>query len=97
MINYLFRASGLRALMGDDASNQAGDSQEVMLHETAVSWLRVRERETVPAKAWLETREQFTTRLKACCEAVNKDLDVEGMNRSFLNESRSFACERAGA
>ena len=36
------QANGLRAFFNDDASVQPGQLQEVMLHETAVAWMRVR-------------------------------------------------------
>ena len=36
------QANGLRAFSNDDASVQPGQLQEVMLHETAVAWMRVR-------------------------------------------------------
>ena len=54
-----------------------------MLHETAVSWIRLRLARSVPAKAWEETREQFTTRLKAVCRDINESLDVEGLCRKL--------------
>ena len=36
------REYGFKAFWGDDASVQPGHLQEVLLHETAVSWLRHR-------------------------------------------------------
>ena len=36
------RDHSFKAVHGDDASRQPGKLQEIMLHETAVSWLRVR-------------------------------------------------------
>ena len=75
--------NGLTSFMGENASKQPGNLQELMLHETAVSWLRVRLAESVPRQPWLETRDAFSTRLKRCCEKVNRDLDVEGLCRSF--------------
>ena len=69
--------------MGDDAQVQSGDSQEVMLHETAVAWLRRRLALTLPAKPWLETREEFGSRLKQCAQHVNDTYDVESLCRDF--------------
>ena len=77
------RANGLRALMGDDASKQAGDSQEVMLHETAVAWLRKRLAATVPTHPWLETREQYGARLKQQAHWINCNYNVDGLCRRF--------------
>ena len=53
---------------GDDASVQPGTLQELMLHETAVSWIRLRLGRTVPAKPWEETRAEHTARLKMICQ-----------------------------
>ena len=74
---------GLRAHMGDDASMQAGDSQDLMLHETAVAWLRNRLALTLPRRPWLETREQFSARLKAQAAYVNKHYCVAALCREF--------------
>ena len=57
-------ANNFTAFMGDNASKQPGNLQELMLHETAVSWLRTRLAESVPRRAWLETRGAFAARLK---------------------------------
>ena len=77
------REHGLRALMGDDASKQSGDSQEVMLHETAVAWLRMRLTLTLPQKPCLETREEYQVRIKAQAEYINQHYDVEGLCKGF--------------
>ena len=77
------QSNGLRPMMGDDARVQSGDSQEVMLHETAVAWLRRRLALTLPAKPWLETREEFGSRLKQCAQHVNDTYDVESLCRDF--------------
>ena len=36
------RQHKFKAALGDDASAQPGNLQELMLHETAVSWIRLR-------------------------------------------------------
>ena len=82
--------NGLKAVMGNDASVQPGHMQEVLLHETSVSWLRVRLAESLPAEAWLETRQEYGTRLKRCCDAVNRDLDVEGLCRGFVKRIKTL-------
>ena len=84
------REHGLRPLMGEDASRQAGDSQEVMLHETAVAWLRRRLALTVPARPWLETREAYGKRLKAQAAYLNARCDVEGLCRAFPGRLREL-------
>lgn len=73
-----------KAALGDNGSVQPGNLQELMLHETAVAWIRLRLARSVPAKAWEETREAYTTRLKKICDEINGTLDVEGLCRSFL-------------
>ena len=74
---------GFTAFWGDDASVQPGHLQELMLHETAVSWLRVRLERTLPSACWRETTEAFGTRLRACCADVNAHLGVEALCRDF--------------
>ena len=74
---------GLRAVMGEDASDQSGDSQEVMLHETAVAWLRKPLALSLPAQPWLETREAFGSRLKAGAAFINETYDVDALCREF--------------
>ena len=88
--------NGFEAIMGDNASKQPGNLQELMLHETAVAWLRKRLAETVPRKAWLETRDAFSARLKTCCEGVNRDLDVEGLCGDFLKRVAKLRSRQGG-
>ena len=75
--------NNLEAFLGDDASVQPGSMQDVLLHETAVSWLRHRLAQSTPKECWKETRPEYGRRLKRCCEEVNKDLDVDGLNRGL--------------
>ena len=71
------------AIMGEDASQQPGAMADMMLHETAVSWVRKRLAVTMPKENWLETREAYSSRLKRCCEQVNEECDVEGLCRQY--------------
>lgn len=87
---------GFKAMMGDHARAQPGNCQEIMLHETAVSWLRVRLAETLPREAWLETREEFSTRLKSCCDAINRDLNVEGLCKGFMKRIHQLQEKEGG-
>ena len=57
--------------MGDNAIVQPGQMQEVLLHETAVSWIRLRVASTVPSKAWLDTKEQYASRLRTDVGNIN--------------------------
>ena len=68
-----------KAITGDNAVTQPGSLQDVLLHETAVSWLRHRLSRSTAAKCWQESREEYARRLKRCCEEVNKECDVEGL------------------
>ena len=80
--------NGFTAFMGCNAVKQPGSCQDMMLHETAVSWLRTRLATSTPTKCWEETREQYGNRLKRCCEEVNKDCDVEGLCKQFPKRIR---------
>ena len=86
----------LEPMMGQSARVQPGNLSEVLLHETAVSWLRVRLAETVPAKAWDETREEYSTRLRQCCQAVNNVYNVDGLCRSFLTRIAKLKERKGG-
>ena len=54
-----------------------------MLHETVVSWVRNREKVTLPKEPWKETREEFASRLRGICQYINDNYDVDGVCRSF--------------
>ena len=57
---------------------------DVLLHETAISWVKSREGKTKPPKAWEETREAFTARMRGIVQEVNASCDVEGLCYGFL-------------
>ena len=69
--------------MGDDASEQPGALQELMLHETAVAWIRYRLTKTVPACSWLETPEEYRVRLKRVVVEVNHEYNVDNLCREL--------------
>ena len=77
------RHHGLTAFMGDDAGQQPGTLAQVLLHETAVAWVRVQQTRTTPKKAWEETREAFGDRLRAIARYINTEYNVEGLCRDF--------------
>ena len=88
------RAHGLKAFFGADASVQPGQLQEVMLHETAVSWIRARLAKTLPQKPWEETAEAYASRLKACAAYINDHHDVTGLCRALPGRLELLrACE----
>ena len=78
------REHGFKNMMGDNASAQPGHMQEVLLHETAVSWIRLRLAATVPSKPWLETRGEYASRLRRVVDDINTNSDVEGLCKGLL-------------
>ena len=46
------REHGLRTFWGDDASRQPGKCGDIMIHETAVRWIRFEEKRSLPRKPW---------------------------------------------
>ena len=77
------RQHGLRNFLADNCGLQPGQLGDVLLHETAVAWIRRRERLTVPSRAWEETREEFSTRIMGLVREFNRDYDVESLCRQF--------------
>ena len=74
---------GLKAFMGDDAALQPGSLADVLLHETAVSWVRYRLERTLPSTPWTEKVEEFSARLKEIARDINQNLNVEGLCWKF--------------
>ena len=77
------KAHNLRAYFRDDASIQPGQLQEVMLHETAVSWMRLRLARTVPRRSWEETVEAYRSRLKDCAAYINANYNIDSLCREL--------------
>ena len=73
----------MRAFMGDDAKSQPGSLQDLMLHETGVSWMRVLMQESCPARPWQEGREEYKVRLQEACRRINAEYNVEGLCREL--------------
>ena len=65
--------------MGSDAREQPGSLEDLMLHETAVAWLRLLLARSTPARPWQETREDYATRLRGACGHANEKYDVTGL------------------
>ena len=51
--------------------------------------------ETTPPRPWLETHDQYNQRLKTCCEAINRDLDVSGLCRGWMKRMQDLK-DKAG-
>ena len=52
---------------------------DVLLHETAVSWLRRREEATRPRAPWTETPGALAERLQRAVTHVNNSFNVRGL------------------
>ena len=57
--------------------------QEMMLHETAVAWIRRGLTWSLPRKPWEETVEEYGSRLKEVVRMVNENYDVEDLCRAL--------------
>ena len=78
------RESGFKLFWGEDASAQASDMPDLLLHETAVSWFRAEMRRTkVECLPWMETPELWSRRAVRAIDAVNLSCDVTGLCRQF--------------
>ena len=55
----------------------------VLLHETAVAWVRVRLTRSMPATPWQESRDAFGERLRAACRNVNAEHNVANLCWEF--------------
>jgi hypothetical protein len=75
--------SHLRPFMGENALVQPGQLQEMMLHETSVSWIRRKLEVTLPSNPWEETRQQYEARLKDAVRQINESHDVAGLTHEF--------------
>ena len=74
---------GLKAFMGDDASQQPGSLWEMMLHETAVSWIRRGLTWSLPPWPWEESPIGCARRLRAVVQDINTHYNVEGLCREL--------------
>jgi len=89
------RGHQLQAFFPANASIQPGQLQELMLHETAVSWVRDRLKKTLPRRCWEETEEAYGARLKEAASYINSTHDVEGLCMEFPGRLRDLV-ERNG-
>ena len=62
---------------------QPGYCADVLLHETAVAWIRNKLTEITPRHPWLETREQYAARLRRVVAEINRTHNVGGLCRKF--------------
>ena len=81
--NAVLAERSLQAYNGDDGSKQPGNLQEVLLHETAVSWIRHREKKSRVICPWKESTGHFIHRLREVVQYINDNHDVEGLCRAL--------------
>ena len=87
---------GFRPFAGDFAAEQPPDIPDVLVHETAISWVKLREGRTKPARPWEETREAFTARIRGIVQEVNASCDVEGLCRGFTKRLEELVEHKGG-
>ena len=73
------KAAGLRPYQGDNAGSQPGSVGDVLLHETAVAWLRKGLLATTPKSPEKGTAEEYYARLLEVCADVSRRRDGEGL------------------
>ena len=84
------------AMLGEDGSIQPGRLQELMLHETVVSWIRNRLAKSVPTRAWEESRDAYTARLKACGEDINRTCRLDDLCHAFPHRIDTLVDRQGG-
>ena len=81
------RAGGFKPWAGTNSKKgpraQPRDIGDVLLHETAISWLRREEENTRPKRPWEETPHEFAKRLQKGVRRINKEFDVRGLCMEF--------------
>ena len=75
---------------------QPPDVADVVLHETAISWLRVEEEQTRPTRPWEETPKQLAVRLQRGVSRINKDFDVRGLCMEFPDWLHTLVKKKGG-
>ena len=55
----------------------------MLLHETAVAWIRLKLRATTPKRPWLESREQYAARLRQVVGDINREHAVGDLCNAF--------------
>lgn len=76
---------GFRAFAGEDASSQPPDVPDVLVHETAVAWIRVYlKKHSFSKRGSLDDQEQKLRGILAeCVQHINSNHDVDGLCRAF--------------
>ena len=64
---------------------QPGYCADIMLHETAVSWIRHQLASTDPKALWKGTRAECGTRLRRAVAEINRHHNTAGLCNSLLS------------
>ena len=76
--------AGFRSFWGNDASQQSPDMGDMLLHETAVAWLRQGLKSEKPRVVpWEETQLQWGQRASQVVRRINANFDVKGLCSEF--------------
>ena len=86
--------TALSLFWGEDTHEQLGACADVLLHETAVAWIRDGLSKCVPKNPWKETRQQYAARLRYVVADCNDCHDVEGFCRGCQFACTSFDAVR---
>ena len=81
----------LLAYYAENASQQPGNLPDVLLHETAVAWVRLRETITQPRQLWKESVAHFGARLGGIAQYINAWYNVEGLCNDLPKRLRELA------
>ena len=94
------REQGFKLWVGPNSKQgpraQPPDVADVVLHETAISWLRVEEEQTRPTRPWEETPKQLAVRLQRGVSRINKDFDVRGLCMEFPDRLHTLVKKKGG-
>ena len=88
------REHGFKNFMGDNCRCQVGQMGDILLHETAVAWIRRLERRSMPARVYEETIEEFGTRMKGIVSDINGKYDVSGLCRGLPDRISALVAAR---
>jgi len=92
------KANGFRAFAGEDASSQPPDVADVLLHETAVAWLRFYLRKhSFSRSGTLDAQEARLREVLAEAEEyINAEYDVEGLCKGLPDRLERLVHETKG-
>ena len=94
------REHNFRPLAGNNSKQgphaQPPDIADVLLHETAIAWMRPLLFKTRPSKPWEETPQQFATRIHDAVAYVNANYEVSRLCKEFPDRLMALATETHG-